>query len=338
MKLFKKKSPKRHKKQIKKSVPTLPKPRPQQWTPPFTRAGERQKIKTFDDTNPIEDAPKLIKVKPTCTLPPHPPEKNESIEQPSEPNSQVSLRDQKARKEFLTTFKKLTYRWRSWDVWTDFITMAACSISNSVDKSHFDVREERYLQTIKKYNKEEQRLFPELFAHLVMALEENQEQDFLGDVYTELGLNSKEHQQIFTPYHVAHFMAKITMDDVEKQIKEKGFVTIHDDCCGGGVTLIAAANVMKEKLAKIDLNFQNHLLVSGQDIDPIVAMMCYIQMSLLGVAGYFKIGNSLTEPMCENDDLENYWFTPMYFFPTWHFRRVFRGVDNLFQAEQTTEV
>ena len=29
-------------------------------------------------------------------------------------------------KEFLKTFKSLTYKHRAWDVWNDFIVMAAC--------------------------------------------------------------------------------------------------------------------------------------------------------------------------------------------------------------------
>lgn len=80
-----------------------------------------------------------------------------------------------------------------------------------------------------------------------------------------------------------------------------------------------------------------HILVTGQDIDSVVAMMCYIQLSLLGVAGYFKVGNALTEPMSDDDTIGNYWFTPMYFFPVWHYRRIFRRLDELFKAEQETD-
>ena len=46
-----------------------------------------------------------------------------------------------ARKEFLRVFRQLTYRHRSWDVWSDFIIMFACALSNPVDKDHFDERE-----------------------------------------------------------------------------------------------------------------------------------------------------------------------------------------------------
>lgn len=73
------------------------------------------------------------------------------------------------------------------------------------------------------------------------------------------------------------------------------------------------------------LNYQNHVLVVAQDIDKTVALMCYIQLSLLGVAGYVKVGNSLTEPMTDNDNKENYWYTPMYFSPVWTMRRIFGG-------------
>lgn len=48
-------------------------------------------------------------------------------------------------------------------------------------------------------------------------------------------------------------------------------------------------------------------------------------LSLLGVAGYVKVGNSLTEPMTDNDNKENYWYTPMYFSPVWTMRRIFGG-------------
>ena len=244
-------------------------------------------------------------------------------------------RDEHIRKEFLKTFRSLTNRWRSWDIWTDFVTLVACTISNAVDKLHFDEREKTYLRIIKKYNKQEQKLFPQLFAYVVAALEENPEQDFLGDIYTELGLNSKEHRQIFTPYNVCHLMCEITFGDLASQVEKSGVVEIHDCCCGAGATLIAASNTAKDKLEKAGLNYQNYILVTGQDVDYLVTMMCYIQLSLLGMAGYFKVGNALTDPMTDHDTLDNYWFTPMYFFPVWHYRRVWHSISKLFEPNKT---
>ncbi len=88
-----------------------------------------------------------------------------------------------SRKEFLNVFRSLTYRHCAWDVWRDFIVMFACSLSNPVDMAHYKEREERYLKIIKKYNKQEENLFPELVAYTVMALEKNPEQDFLGSIF-----------------------------------------------------------------------------------------------------------------------------------------------------------
>lgn len=237
------------------------------------------------------------------------------------------------RKEFLKTFQKLTYQHRAWDIWRDFVIMFACSLSNPVDKTHYDERERRYLCIIQKYNKQEQALFPELAAHTVMALEENPEQDFLGSIFMDLNLGSESGGQFFTPYHVCQLMADITIGDVAAQVEKDGYVTIHDPCCGAGATLIARVHSARKQLEKVGLNFQNHVLVAAQDIDEIVALMCYIQLSLLGVAAYIKIGNTLTDPMTENDSLDDYWFTMMYYSDIWTMRRIFHRMDDLTKGE-----
>lgn len=234
-------------------------------------------------------------------------------------------------KEFISTFNRLTYKHRRWEVWTDFVVMFACSLSNPIDRSHFDEREARYLKIINKYDKQEQQLFPELVAHTVMALENNPEQDFLGDIYMKLNLGSQTRGQFFTPYHISRLMAEMTMDDVISQVEKEGYITIGDSCCGGGSTLIAGIHAARKRLEKVNLNFQNHILVVAQDVDETVALMCYIQLSLLGIAGYIKVGNTFTEPIAQGDSMKNYWFTPMYFSDVWTTRRMLRKMEGLLQ-------
>ena len=237
-------------------------------------------------------------------------------------------------KYFIETFNKLvSERNRPWDIWKDFILMSACAISNAVDKSHYDEREKRYLKTIAKYTKEEQNLFPQLLAEMTVALDKNPEQDFLGEVYMRLKLGSDALKQIFTPYHICQFMASATMNGLVEQVEKKGYVTINDDCCGGGATLIAAANEARKELAKVHLNFQNHVLFYAQDIEETVALMCYIQLSLLGVAGVVKVGNSLTNPIKNGDSLETYWFTPIYFHEIWRTRRLIASLNDILERE-----
>lgn len=230
-----------------------------------------------------------------------------------------------AEKEFLNAFGRLTNRYRAWDIWRDFITMFACSLSNPLDKTHFEKREALYLNIIKKYNKKEQEVFPELAAKTILALEDNPEQDFLGSIFMHLNLGNEHNGQIFTPYNICELMAETTMVDVLKKVNIDGYISINDPCCGAGATLIAGIHAAKKQLERVNLNYQNHILVVAQDIDETVALMCYIQLSLLGVAGYVKVGNSLTDPIMNNDTRENYWFTPMYFSNVWILRRCFGG-------------
>ncbi len=233
--------------------------------------------------------------------------------------------------DFLKTFHILTYENSKWQAWRDFIFMSSCSLSNALAKNDYKNREAEYLKTINKYSKRDQQLFPKLFAKLVMALEHNPEQDFLGTVFMELGLNSHHNGQFFTPYNVCQLMSDMTLYGLENEIEQRGYFAINDPACGAGATLIASANVSKNILQKVWKNFQNYGLFTGQDIDMTVGLMCYLQLSLLGCAGYVKIGNTLTDPMRDNDDITKYWFTPMYFSDIWKIRRMLGQINTIFK-------
>lgn len=132
-----------------------------------------------------------------------------------------------------------------------------------------------------------------MLAIIVEALERNPEQDFLGEMYMQLNLGNHWKGQFFTPYCVCKMMSEITCEDVDSHIEKQGYLSICDPACGAGATLIAAANTMK----KCKHNFQNHVVFVAQDIDRITGMMCYIQLSLLGCAGYVCIANTITNPL-----------------------------------------
>lgn len=238
--------------------------------------------------------------------------------------------------KFLKSFRKLTYSHRAWDVWRDYVLMFACAISNATDKGNYEQREKRYMEMVKNYSKEEQMIFPELTAYTTMALEENPEQDFLGKMFMRLNLGNRDTGQIFTPYSVCELMAEITAaNNVMGTIKKYGYLTLNDMCCGAGATLIAGAHAIRKQLENHHppLNFQNYILVVAQDIDEIVGLMCYIQISLLGLAGFVKIGDSIIDPITMNNSLENYWYTPMYFSNIWITRRNMHYLDELFKED-----
>ncbi len=300
--------------QQKPRIQTRPKPMEEPWKPPM--AVPMSPVK--QETPPVAQMPKSARTVKKEHIP-----------------TRSSTRNNEYYQEFRNQFRQLlSSKCRPIDIWRDFIVMSACAMSNTVDKSHYDEREKRYLEIINKYEKSQQHIFPELYADVVMALDENPEQDFLGEMFMDLRLDYEELKQIFTPYHVCQLMADVSMDNLVEQVNEQGYVSINDCCCGAGATLIAAINSARHKLEDEGLNFQNHILVIGQDIEELAALMCYIQISLLGVAGYIKVGNALTEPMTSGDSLENYWFTPMYFSDVWHTRRMINKFTELFKESK----
>ena len=211
------------------------------------------------------------------------------------------------------------------------MSMIACSISNAVDRTpeHFERREKEYMSCLERMGSNE--LPSQLFGIIVTALENEPEQDFLGKMYMNLELGNHWKGQFFTPYNVCKMMSEITCGDADRRIEEQGYISINDPACGAGATLIAVVNSLKDGKH----NFQNHVLFVGQDIDRIVGMMCYIQLSLLGCAGYICIGNSLTNPLTgdvlfpQEREGQELWFMPMFQSEVWAMRRMFHAMDRL---------
>ena len=134
------------------------------------------------------------------------------------------------------------------------------------------------------------------------------EQDFLGDIFSALNLHDEWRGQFFTPYDISKMMAKMILPDKENAEGWAKPVTVYDPCCGAGCLLIACANVARS----YGVNYQQKIMFYAQDIDRITALMCYVQLSILGCKALVKVGNSLAEPLTENMPLdESVWLTPM---------------------------
>ncbi|NSQ25678.1 N-6 DNA methylase [Enterococcus faecalis] len=198
--------------------------------------------------------------------------------------------------------KELCGKRNMYEVFFDFTKMSACSISNVFDKVHFEEREKLYLSIQEKYTEEEQEKFNELFALLVEALEETTT-DILGELYMTLEIANKDAGQFFTPYNVARLMAEMNFSENDEQLKNGKPVVFYEPCIGGGVTLIALANVMREK----GYNYQRNLRALCGDIDGNVLSMAYVQCSLLGIDAIFERKNALS-----NEPATDVWFTPFY--------------------------
>ena len=225
-------------------------------------------------------------------------------------------------KEFASLFSTMTTRHNAWTVWSDFISTYACLISCSVDPTpeRMDARREEVKQCLAKYSEEEVKTMDQLGNLLVQMVQRDRNRDILGEMYMAMDFGSDFTGQFFTPWQVSAMMSKMTLGE---DFSERGFISICDPACGAGAMLLSAAMEYESR----NINYQEKALFVGQDIDPIVAKMAYIQLSLYGCAGYIVIGNSLTEPVTGMDlfphvsRLESIWFTPQFFAPVWTVRR-----------------
>ena len=222
----------------------------------------------------------------------------------------MTLEYDSAKKEFIKTIEAIARRHTPEQVFTDFVSMAAMSISNAVDFKQ--EREKKYLDLIRKYEPDEQARFPELLAITTKGFEA-QFGDFLGECFEEIGASNSKAGQFFTPYSVAQMCAQISFDKkaVDSVIAEKGYVGINEPAAGGGAMIVAFLEAMKEN----GYNFQTQSLTVAQDIDYRCAYMCYITLSLLGAPAIVCIGDTLTLDVW--DELH----TPFYVLNYWKFKR-----------------
>ena len=174
-------------------------------------------------------------------------------------------------KSLVKTFNSFAYEHDLWTLFSDWLGLAACSISCQVDFATKDEREARYMETISRYKPEDQKLFGQILGQVAIELEKPR--DVLGDLFGELELHSKAKGQFFTPYHLSRMMADIVVEDQERY-------RLCEPACGSGGMVIAFSEALRSK----GKNPQRVLHAYCQDIDLRAVQMCYIQLSLLGIS------------------------------------------------------
>lgn len=212
-------------------------------------------------------------------------------------------------KELLKLFRQAARRHDTYTVFRDFCEMAAISLSNAVDLRQRDQREARYL-TLARTHQDTLDLFPRMLGHLTLA-HEDETADHLGRAFHELELQNRWAGQFFTPYPVCLMMAKMQIaDGVRDIIRTRGFIRANEPACGAGAMMIALCHALKDE----GINYQQHLHVVAQDIDPRSVHMTYLQLALLHCPAVVIQGNSLA---LEEQDR---WFTPAHILGFWNAR------------------
>lgn len=216
------------------------------------------------------------------------------------------------RKQLVSLIREATGARTTWDVFSDFVTMAACAISNSVDLAQREKREAEYMSLVGRYDHGTAQLFGKMLGALTLALEA-EPTDVLGRSFMELEMGSDAHGQYFTPYSVCQLIAQLAIEDdgkLQRIIARRGYVSVSEPACGAGAMLIAFA----EELRARGHNPQRQMYASAMDVERRAALMCYVQLSLLGIPAEVIVGNALSLEIRER------WYTPMYVLHGWRLR------------------
>lgn len=149
------------------------------------------------------------------------------------------------QKDFCRTFDSLCGRFSRWEIWSDFVVMSAIAISNTVDHTNAKVREKTYKKIASKYKTAALERFAEMLAAVVTGMDNNPDQDFLGELYMSLELGNDHAGQFFAPYSVGRCMAEITGTDLKARIERDGWVGL---CQRSGLRGWCAAGSACERL------------------------------------------------------------------------------------------
>lgn len=195
-----------------------------------------------------------------------------------------------------------------YEVLKDYFKIVAITLNNSSEIIHdetWKANEQEYLNTVKKYSKEELEVLVEAAGMLIIIIDDDIKkgiyQDWLGDLYMKSCTASKEKAQHFTPYSVGKLMADMNIKgDIEK-LRTQDVITFNDPCVGGGCLPIAYCAALREN----NINYQQKALVFAEDNDERCFYMTYIQLSLIGCPAKVELRDTL---LMKN--LGKTWYTP----------------------------
>lgn len=196
------------------------------------------------------------------------------------------------KKEIIKTILNLSGKYAPYNIFSDWVEMCSLAVQNGCHVIHDKVwreREQRYIDTARKYSETEMEQFARMFVLLGDALTESLS-DVLGEIYMEAGLGSKYTGQFFTPFHLSELCARLGFNP--ELIEEDEVIELNEPSCGGGGMIIAACKILMD----YGINYQKRLKVVAQDLDWKGVYMTYLQLSLIGCRAIVVQGDTLREP------------------------------------------
>ena len=210
--------------------------------------------------------------------------------------------------DIIKIIDRSAYKLSRGDLITTVFECGALAISNMVDLTQYDEREQRYKEIMKKYSPDERKLISDIFSKIFalsssVVYDDGTFDDYLGELFMRCNQGNKHAGQFFTPFHISKMMAKMTITD--EDIKNGEIITVCDPCCGGGGLAMAALDVLKNDYK---VNYAMDCFIECADIDIRCVHMTYLQLSLAGVPAIIKHQNTSTQ------ELYSVWKTPAFIF------------------------
>ena len=188
-------------------------------------------------------------------------------------------------------------------VLADFCRISACALSAGA-------REDEYVETIKRYSKEELQRLSEAFALMVNEAEANPFVDILGPYYTEIAAHSSKQArgEFYTPQCISEMMARMVLDP-EEAISKGTPITVNEPACGAGGMVLAIAKLFSPLTQGGEKSYVDLLRVTCQDINPVATDMCFINTTLWGIPSKMILGNALEFDLSSQKSWRNiHWF------------------------------
>lgn len=238
---------------------------------------------------------------------------------PDEEFGKSQYKDIPTVQDILKLINKATYKVGTHELLSDVFECSAIAVSNAVDFTKYNVREEKYKAIMNKHDLETRRLISEIFSKIFVLLSSSVEvgfNDYLGELYMLSETSSSKAGQFFTPYCISKMCAKNVVDDnkVRECIEKDKILTVHEPTVGAGGMVLAVADVLYNEY---HLNIARNLIVECGDIDIRCVHMTYLQLALTGIPAVIYHRNGLT---LETWDV---WKTPAYLMQWTRFKDVF---------------
>ena len=190
--------------------------------------------------------------------------------------------------------RKASRRHSELDAFRALVDLMFCAYAKPTTqgKERKEALEAQYMRQVGRWPKEDVReIFPKAAGELALAYgNPGTCQDYLGQIAGELGILSSDLGQFFTPIEMCKLMAGVTLEDMNTHVKRRGFITVQEPAAGAGAMILACADHVRRQ----GLDPTTTLWVDATELHYPTYQMCFLALTLSGVAGVVRNGNSLS--------------------------------------------